>query len=122
MYGAASSTLRLRRRRRGCYPGLLGVGGGFGKVPVLNSFCGIPFRVAAATSTFMIGVTAAASSILYFAHGDVSLRLAAAICVGALPTSLLGAHWSDRVEPRTLKTLMAAVLAIVAVQMGLKAW
>jgi len=106
----------------GAISGLLGVGGGIVKVPVLNSFCGIPIRVAAATSTFMIGVTAAASSILYFAHGDVSLKLAAAVCLGALPTSLLGAHWSDRVEPRTLKTLMAAVLGIVAVQMGWRAW
>jgi uncharacterized membrane protein YfcA len=106
----------------GAISGLLGVGGGIVKVPVLNSFCGIPIRVAAATSTFMIGVTAAASSILYFAHGDVSLKLAASICIGALPASLLGAHWSDRVEPRTLKILMATVLVIVALQMGLKAW
>lgn len=48
------------------------------------------------------------------------MKLAAAICVGALPTSLLGAH--HRLEPRTLKQLMATVLAIVAVQTGLNAW
>ena len=105
----------------GAISGLLGVGGGIVKVPVLNTFCGIPIRVAAATSTFMIGVTAAASAILYFARGDVSLPLSAAVCLGALPASLLGARLADRLEARSLKIFMAVVLAGVAVQMGLQA-
>src|SRR3954451_21592227 len=33
---------------------LLGIGGGIIKVPVLNAWCGIPLRAAAATSAFMI--------------------------------------------------------------------
>ena len=39
---------------------LLGIGGGVIKVPVLNAWCGVPLRAAAATSAFMIGVTATA--------------------------------------------------------------
>jgi uncharacterized membrane protein YfcA len=105
----------------GAVSGLLGVGGGIVKVPVLNTFCGIPIRVAAATSTFMIGVTAAASAILYYARGDIALPLTAAICLGSLPASLLGARLADRVKARSLKVLMAIVLAAVAVQMGWKA-
>ena len=69
----------------GALSGLLGLGGGIIKVPVLNTFCGIPIRVAAATSTFMIGVTAAASAFLYFSRGDVVLTTTAAVCLGALP-------------------------------------
>jgi uncharacterized membrane protein YfcA len=105
----------------GAVSGLLGVGGGIVKVPVLNTFCGVPIRVAAATSTFMIGVTAAASAILYYARGDIALPLTAAICLGSLPASLLGARLADRVKARSLKVLMAIVLAAVAVQMGVKA-
>jgi uncharacterized protein len=105
----------------GAVSGLLGVGGGIVKVPVLNTFCGIPIRVAAATSTFMIGVTAAASAILYYARGYIALPLTAAICLGSLPASLLGARLADRVKARSLKVLMAIVLAAVAVQMGVKA-
>jgi len=37
---------------------LLGIGGGIIKVPVLNAWCGMPLRAAAATSALMIGVTA----------------------------------------------------------------
>lgn len=102
----------------GTVSGLLGVGGGIVKVPVLNAFCGVPIRVAAATSTFMIGVTAAASAILYFARGDVALPLTAAVCLGALPASLLGARLSESIATRSLKLLMAAVLFAVAVQMA----
>jgi uncharacterized membrane protein YfcA len=105
----------------GAISGLLGVGGGIVKVPVLNTFCGVPIRVAAATSTFMIGVTAAASAILYFARGDVALPLTAAVCLGALPASLIGARLSERMDARSLKILMALVLASVALQMGIRA-
>ena len=106
----------------GAISGLLGLGGGIIKVPILNAFCGIPIRVAAATSAFMIGVTAAASSFLYFGRGDVVLPLAAAIALGALPGSLLGAQLTHRVQARSLKVLMAVVLLVVGAQMALKAW
>lgn len=104
----------------GAVSGVLGLGGGIVKVPFLNAFCGVPIRVAAATSTFMIGVTAAASAIPYFSRGDVALPLTAAVCLGALPGSLLGAHLSHRVQARSLKILMALVLLIVGGRMGLE--
>jgi uncharacterized membrane protein YfcA len=105
----------------GAISGLLGLGGGIIKVPVLNAFCGIPIRVAAATSAFMIGVTAAASAFIYFGRGDMVLPMTAAIALGALPASLLGARLSHKVETRSLKILMAFVLLIVGAQMALKA-
>jgi uncharacterized membrane protein YfcA len=105
----------------GALSGLLGVGGGIVKVPVLNTFCGIPIRVAAATSTFMIGVTAAASASSYLSRGDMAFPLTAAVCLGALPGSLVGAQLSDRVNPRALKLMMACVLVGVGVRMAVEA-
>jgi uncharacterized membrane protein YfcA len=105
----------------GAVSGLLGVGGGIIKVPILNTFCGVPLRVAASTSAFMIGVTAAASAFVYYGRGDVSLPLAAAVALGALPGSLLGARLSHQVETRWLKVLMAGILLVVAAQMAWKA-
>jgi uncharacterized membrane protein YfcA len=97
-----------------------GLGGGIVKVPVLNAFCGIPIRVATATSAFMIGVTAAASVFLYYGRGDLSPELTAAVAVGALPASLLGARLSRHVEARFLKIAMALVLLAVGCRMGLE--
>jgi len=126
--GARTYTYRVKRLPvglgasllAGAISGLLGVGGGIIKVPALSSFCGIPIRVAAATSTFMIGVTAAASAFIYFSRGDVVLPLTAAIALGALPGSLTGAQLSERVEARSLKILMAVVLLVVGTRMGLE--
>ena len=106
----------------GSMSGLLGLGGGIIKVPILNSFCGIPIKVAAATSAFMIGVTAAASAFVYYGRGDIDFPLAAAIAIGALPGSLLGARLAHAVEARSLKVSMALVLVVVGAQMAIKAF
>ena len=104
----------------GAVSGLLGLGGGIIKVPILNAFCGIPIRVAAATSTFMIGITTAASAFLYYGRGEVVLPLTAAVALGALPGSLVGARLSERVATRWLKVLMAAVLVGIGFRMALE--
>ena len=104
----------------GAVSGLLGLGGGIIKVPVLNTFCGVPIRVAAATSAFMIGVTAAASVFVYFSRGDVVLPVAAAVALGALPGSIYGARLGQRVDTRALKIVMAVVLLLVGGRMALE--
>jgi uncharacterized membrane protein YfcA len=69
----------------------------------------------------MIGVTAAASAFIYWSRGDVVLPLTAAVALGALPASLLGARLAERVHARYLKIIMAAVLMAVAARMGAQA-
>ncbi len=96
---------------------LLGIGGGVIKVPVLNAWCGIPLRAAAATSVFMIGVTATAGAIIYYVHGQLIPALAAAAVLGVQLGSWGGMHLSSRTSVRWLKLLMACVLFIVAILM-----
>lgn len=55
----------------GVVSGLLGVGGGFIKVPAMTLVMGVPIKVAAATSNFMIGVTAVSSFLVYLGRGEV---------------------------------------------------
>jgi uncharacterized protein len=61
----------------GIVSGLLGVGGGFIKVPAMTLGMSVPMRVAAATSNFMIGVTALSSFVVYWARGYVEPGLCA---------------------------------------------
>ena len=61
---------------------LLGIGGGVIKVPVLNAWCGVPLRAAAATSAFMIGVTATGGAIVYYGNGQLLPEAAAAAVLG----------------------------------------
>jgi uncharacterized membrane protein YfcA len=105
----------------GAVSGMLGVGGGFLKVPAMNLGMGIPMKVAAATSNFMIGVTAVASLFIYFARGFVQPLLAAPLALGVVAGSWAGTRTSDKAQPAMLKRILAAVLVLVAVQMALRA-
>lgn len=98
----------------GVLSGLLGIGGGLLQVPALNAWCGIPMRVAAATTAAMIGVTALGSAPIYYARGRVIAPLAAAAVVGVLIGSRAGMWMSPRARARWLKLLMAIVLGIVS--------
>jgi uncharacterized membrane protein YfcA len=96
---------------------LLGVGGGVIKVPVLNAWCGVPVRAAAATSAFMIGVTATAGAVIYYGRGQLIPALAAAAVLGVQLGSWGGMHVGRRTSAKWLKLLMAAVLFLVAILM-----
>ena len=97
--------------------GLLGIGGGVFKVPALHLLCRVPVKAAAATSNFMIGVTAVASAFLYYGRGDLRPGLTAAVVLGVLAGSALGSVLNQYLGGIAVKRLFAVLLAVVAVQM-----
>jgi uncharacterized protein len=122
---AATVTYRIRRLPvalvasfiAGNLSSLLGIGGGFIKVPVLNAWCGVPIRAAAATSAFMIGVTATAGAVIYYGRGQLVPALAAAAVLGVQLGSWGGMRFGQRASARWLKLLMAVLLFIIAMMM-----
>jgi uncharacterized protein len=99
---------------------LLGIGGGFMKVPVLNAWCGMPLRAAAATSAFMIGVTATGGAIIYYETGQLLPVPAAAAILGVQVGSWFGLRASPALPVKSLKLLLAGVLGLVSTMMLLK--
>jgi uncharacterized membrane protein YfcA len=100
--------------------GLLGIGGGIIKVPVMNLICGIPMKAATATSNFMIGVTAVASAFIYYANNRVHPVITCAAVVGVLCGSMLGATISTKIQGRTILLIFTVVLLILGMQMILR--
>ena len=96
---------------------LLGIGGGIIKVPVLNAWCGVPLRAAAASSALMIGVTATGGAIIYYGRGDLLPLLAAPAVLGVQIGSWGGARFAERFSVKWLKLLMSALLVLVSVLM-----
>lgn len=94
--------------------GLLGIGGGPIKVPVMYIFMNVPLMVATATSNFMIGVTAAASAIVYYRRGDILVEIAAPLAVGVFMGSLLGARMAPRIHARYVVYLLVVVMLYLA--------
>ena len=98
----------------GAMSGLLGIGGGPLKVPLMYIFMKVPLVVATATSNFMIGVTAAASAIVYYRRGDILVEVAAPLAVGVFLGSLLGARVAPRINTRHLAYLLVAIMLYLA--------
>jgi uncharacterized protein len=77
-------------------------------------FMDVPLIVATATSNFMIGVTAAASAIVYYRRGDILVEVAAPLAVGVFLGSLLGARLSPRVHKKVVLYLLVGVMFYLA--------
>lgn len=103
----------------GIVSGLLGVGGGPIKVPIMYLVMGVPFKVATATSNFMIGVTAAASAFIYYSRGDVRPLITAPTAVGVFLGAGLGTHLMRRTPSRWLIILFSFIMYYFA---GMMIW
>ena len=98
----------------GALSGLLGIGGGPIKVPLMYIFMGVPLMVATATSNFMIGVTGAASAMVYYRRGDILVQAAAPLAVGVFVGSLLGARLAPRIHTKIVVYLLVGVMFYLA--------
>jgi uncharacterized membrane protein YfcA len=105
----------------GVVSGLLGVGGGFLKVPVMVLAMRVPVRAAVCTSSFMIGVTACSGALVYTARGMVDLNTTVPVVLGVVAGAYLGSRFAQRVKGSVLAMMLAAVLFALAVQMILTA-
>ena len=106
----------------GGFSGLLGVGGGFIKVPAMNILMRVPMKAAVATSNFMIGVTAAASAFIYYSAGFVEPSLAAMVIVGVFSGTNIGTRLLVRAKAQRVRFVFAVFLAVLGILMGLRAF
>lgn len=105
----------------GIVSALLGIGGGTIKVPLMHLAMGVPLRVATATSNLMIGITAAASAVIYVIHGGLDPYVAGPTAIGVFLGATVGSRVSHRVHVNVLKLLFVVVLGYTAIQMLLRA-
>jgi hypothetical protein len=104
----------------GVVSAMLGVGGGIVKVPLMNLAMGVPLRVSTATSNLMVGITAAASAVIYVIHGEVDPYVAGPTAIGVFLGASLGSRIAPRIDVRILRMLFVVVLLVTAVQMILR--
>lgn len=107
----------------GVASGLLGIGSGALKVLAMDNIMRIPFKVSTTTSNFMMGVTAAASAVVYLHRGQIDPGIAMPVCLGVLVGARAGSKILIKTKPEKLKILFATVVTFLALQMiynGLK--
>lgn len=101
----------------GLISGLLGIGSGALKVLAMDSVMKIPFKVSTTTSNFMIGVTAAASAVIYFQNGYILPEIAAPAMLGVIIGALLGSKLLMKLPAQKLKWIFVIVVFYLAIQM-----
>ena len=97
--------------------GLLGVGGGVVNVPIMYLLMGVPFKIATATSIFMMGVTASASAVVYYARGDVVWWITAPVAIGIFIGARTGSMVLRRIPTRWLMCLFIFVTLYLSASM-----
>lgn len=98
----------------GLVAGIAGAGGGFIKTPVSSEIMRVPVKVAAATTTFTVGITSATALLVFAAHGRVILEHAGPVIAGSLVGGYLGARFQSALDPGVIRRSLATLLLVVA--------
>jgi uncharacterized membrane protein YfcA len=101
----------------GAMSGLLGIGSGALKVLAMDNMMKLPFKVSTTTSNFMIGVTAVASSLIYFQRGEIIPVIVAPVLVGVVVGSFIGSKTLMVSKTKKLKVFFAIVITILSLYM-----
>ena len=94
----------------GVLAGLLGVGGGFLRVPVLVYLIGCPTHVAVGTDLFAIIISGGYGSFTHALKGNVDLMIALSMLLGAVLGAPLGSFATRYVQGAQLRALFGAAL------------
>ncbi len=101
----------------GMISGLLGIGSGALKVIGMDWAMNLPMKVTTTTSNFMIGVTAATGSSIYWYLGYIQPGLAALTAIGVLAGAMLGTRVLVRITNRQIRWIFLAILAFLGAEM-----
>jgi uncharacterized membrane protein YfcA len=101
----------------GMVSGLLGVGGGFIKVPIMYAVMDVPLGVATATSNFMVGITAAASVFVYYGRGEIHPMVVVPTAVGVFVGAILAVFLLRRLRATWVRMSLIGLLILMGVYM-----
>jgi uncharacterized protein len=105
----------------GILSGLLGIGSGALKVLALDQTLRLPYKVATTTSNFMIGITAAVSSGIYFTQGYINPALTFPVLIGVILGAFSGAKILTKIHTRLLRIIFSIAICLIGLQMLYKA-
>jgi hypothetical protein len=71
-------------------------------------------KVSSSTTTFSIGITAAAALLVKILDGKLDVQLGAAVIIGSLIGGLLGARVQSKMSPVVVRKFLSVLLVVVA--------
>lgn len=98
----------------GLVAGLTGTSGGFVKTPVMAQVMRVPVKAAAATTVFMVGVTAASALTVLAVQGRIDPVAAGSVVTGGLVGGWIGARAQGHLPAEAVSRFLGMVLLVIA--------
>lgn len=105
----------------GALSGMLGIGGGAIQVPAMNLLMRVPVKAAAGTSSFMVGITAVATALVFYSQGEIDPTVVVPAVIGIFAGSQLGSRLTRRVRTQRLVVVFVVILFYLGVSLLLRA-
>lgn len=104
----------------GTVSGLLGIGSGALKVLGMDWAMNLPMKVTTTTSNFMIGITAATGSSIYWYEGYIQLFIAGATAIGVVIGAYIGSRLLLKITNKNIRWIFFSILSFLGVEMLLE--
>ncbi|QIL50527.1 sulfite exporter TauE/SafE family protein [Weissella coleopterorum] len=104
----------------GVASGLLGIGSGAFKVMAMDGVMKMPLKSSTSTSNLMMGVTAAASAVIYFFSGMIQPVIAVPIALGIIVGYSFGARLMQYLPSKLIRQIFIPFVLLMAIQLILK--
>lgn len=101
----------------GILSGIFGAGGGVMILLALIILMSFPLHKAIGTSTLIMAITALSSTIGYAVRGKVDFALGSFLAVGAILGGILGSHYANKVNEKTLQKVVGGCFAAMGLVM-----
>lgn len=98
----------------GFVAGSAGTSGGFIKTPAMTELMHVPSRVASATTTFTVGVTASAALVIYAIQGRIDVETASLLVSTSLLGGAAGAALQSALSPAITRRILSVLLLLIA--------
>jgi uncharacterized membrane protein YfcA len=105
----------------GALSGMVGVGGGLIKVPLMVLLLGVPMDIAVGSSALMVGVTAGGGFAGHLLHGHWSWKLSLVLAAVVFIGGQIGSRLTVKLDRMKLKVGFGWFLLVIAATMLLKA-
>lgn len=104
----------------GVLAGLFGLGAGWANVPALNLLMGVPLKLAAGTSSFLLSVIDTSAAWIYLNRGAMLPMLVVPSCLGIMLGARIGARLLRVAPTRVIRRTVIALLLFAGVRALLK--
>jgi len=101
----------------GVMSALLGIGAGVFKVFAMDRILRMPYRMATATSMFLIGITSSTSALHYATRPDFNPKVASFVAVGTMVGAFVGPRVMLKLPVRVLRLIFTLVVILLGLSL-----